>query len=86
MRTLRLKSRVKDGPARERELETLSFELFMQCFESEEWRRKAELFSSQRDGHDLFFAAWTWGVAHIIDQCSRGKLLILGSDSHSSNN
>jgi hypothetical protein len=44
---------------------------------SEGWRQSAELFADERVGRHLFQTAWTWGAAHIIDQCSRGKLVIL---------
>ena len=86
MKTLRLKSRTGDEPARENELEAIAGELFKQCLDCEHWRERAKLFADQRMGRDLFHAAWTWGAAHIIDQCSRGKLVILESISHPGKN
>ena len=86
MKTLCLKSRTGDGLARENELVAITAELFEQCLDCEQWRERAELFAEGRMGRDLFHAAWTWGAAHIIDQCSRGKLVILGSDSRPGSN
>jgi hypothetical protein len=86
MKMLCLKSWDQDGPAREHELEVIAADLFKQCLECEQWRQRAEFFASERLGHDLFHAAWTWGAAHIIDQCSRGKLLIRANESQQNNN
>jgi hypothetical protein len=86
MKTLCLKNRDQDGLAREYELAAITAELFKQCLECEGWRQRAELFVDQRFGRHLFQTAWTWGAAHIIDQCSRGKLIILGSDSQPGKN
>jgi hypothetical protein len=83
---LLLKSRAQDGVARENELEAITAELFKQCLEDERWRQIAELFVDERGGRHLFQTAWTWGAAHIIDQCSRGKLVILGSDGRPGKN
>jgi hypothetical protein len=57
-----------------------------ECLKCEGWRQKAEFFSNERLGRDLFVVAWTWGAAHIIDQCSRGKLLIRANESQQNNN